>query len=61
MKMVAMIALAVALGLAWMGAAIPQETRPSTGETVKDKLKATELKDKAKEKMGGDRPAKPTR
>ncbi len=62
MKMVAVIALAVALGLAWMGVAIPQETKPGSGETVTDKLKsagekvkakAIELKDKAKEKLGG--------
>lgn len=66
MKMVAMIALAVALGLAWMGAAIPQETKPSAGESVKDKMKsagekikekATELKDKTKEKLGAGKPA----
>ena len=62
MKMVAVIALAVALGLAWMGVAIPQETKPGPGQTVEEKLKAAgekvkakaiELKDKAKAKLGG--------
>lgn len=65
MKMVAMIALAVALGLAWMGAAIPQD-KPSTTESMKDKMKtagektkdkAVEITEKTKEKVGAGKPA----
>ncbi|OLC13824.1 MAG: hypothetical protein AUH29_11875 [Candidatus Rokubacteria bacterium 13_1_40CM_69_27] len=70
MKTIATIALAVALGLAWVGVAIPataaevKEETKSKAEDVKDKLKsagekikdkAVEVKDKVKEKVQGNK------
>jgi peptidoglycan hydrolase-like protein with peptidoglycan-binding domain len=53
MKRIAMIAFAVALGLAWTGAAIPADVKEETKETVQDtkdtlKDKAETAKDKLK-------------
>jgi peptidoglycan hydrolase-like protein with peptidoglycan-binding domain len=69
MKTIAMIALATALGLTWVGAAIPADVKDetkekaettkdklkSTGETTKDKLKSTGETTKDKLKSAGEK------
>jgi peptidoglycan hydrolase-like protein with peptidoglycan-binding domain len=65
MKRIAMIAFAVALGLAWTGAAIPADVKEETqdtkdtlkdkAETAKDKLKSAGETTKDKLKSGGEK------